>query len=282
MNNLEIQKVNTYYRESAWDYKYLWLDKAMAMHFGFYENNSTKHGDALLRMNKFLADSVNITASDNVVDAGCGLGGTSIWLAKNYGCHVTGLNIVPPQVVQAQQEANKQGVSNKVFFEEQDFTQTSYPENTFDVFWGLESIVHAPEKIKVVNEAYRLLKFKGRIVISEYMVRERPSLTEKERTYLQPALDGWAMPNLLTTKEYIRLMTDVGFRNIKTTDISDKVSPSLKRLKNLCLMSLPGAWILEKLGIFSEERFLNVYGSLRHANSFFKGLWRYIVITAEK
>lgn len=276
------QKINKYYQESAWDYKNLWTKDALAMHFGYYDDKTQNHKDALIRMNNFLSKLVNINKADNVLDAGCGLGGTAIWLAENYGCKVVGLNIVPFQIQIARQAAFAKGVSDKVKFENKSYAETDFQSENFDVFWGLESIVHSPDKSKVVNESYRLLKHGGRLVVSEYMLRDNPPLTQGERHYLRPVLNGWVMPNLLTSEEYKNLMASAGFNNIKIFNISDRVSPSLKRLRTLCILTLPGAWILNQIGVFSRERFLNVRGSLRHADSFFKGLWQYTVITAYK
>ncbi len=71
-----------YYNETRWDYKHLWQsDKTLAIHFGYYDEQATTHRKAVERMNGALAAAAAINSSDLVLDAGCGMGGSTIWLA---------------------------------------------------------------------------------------------------------------------------------------------------------------------------------------------------------
>lgn len=197
MKKTQIEKVRQYYNSSVIDYKLLWTGpKDLAIHFGYYTNDIKNHNDSLLKMNEVLAKLVDISPKDIVLDAGCGYGGSSIWLATHIGCKVTGLNIVPYQLKKAKEYAEKFNISNKVDFQNQDYSHSSFQNESFDVVWGLESIVHAENKENFIKEAFRLLKKKGRIIIAEYMLRDNPSLSNKETESLKPWLAGWAMPTI--------------------------------------------------------------------------------------
>ncbi len=67
-------------------------------------------------MNERLADRLDLKAGDHVLDAGCGIGGSSIWLAENFGVRVTGITISPTQIDQARKNAKKRGVEHLVNF----------------------------------------------------------------------------------------------------------------------------------------------------------------------
>ena len=233
-------------------------------------------------MNEILAQYAAISSNDRVMDAGCGYGGSAIWLAKNIGCEVVGLNVVPYQIEEAKKFANRYGVSDKVDFQNQDYSHTKFSDNSFDVIWGLESIVHAESKKDFIGEAFRLLKKNGRIVISEYMLRENPPLSHKEMEVISPWLIGWAMPSLLTPREYEILLEEAGFHHISVYDFTEKVYPSLKRLGKLSAVRFPIAKFLYILRIFSREHFRNVEASLYQYIALNKGLWRYKVIIARK
>jgi len=71
-----------------------------------------------------------------VLDAGCGVGGSAIWLAREKGAHVTGITITPHQVDAANKNAQRHKVADKVRFERRDFTATGYPDASFDVVWA--------------------------------------------------------------------------------------------------------------------------------------------------
>lgn len=247
-----VSQVNRYYTDTAWDYKYLWISKALAVHFGYYDDTITNHNTSLLKMNAILADKIDVRKGEKVIDAGCGVGGSSIWLTTNKQCEVTGINIVDQQLAEAAINAERAGVLDKVKFVKADYSDLPF-ESTFDVFWALESIVHAYDKEKVISEAYRVLNTKGRIVVAEYMLREKPPLNKKEQEFLFPWLDGWSMPSLLTSSEYEKILSSVGFTNIQKININRNVHPSLQRLKWLCRLFLPGAMTMESLGFLLKR-----------------------------
>lgn len=283
MQTTQIDKVNRYYDSTVIDYKTVWMgSEDRAMHFGYYDERTKKHRDSLLRMNEVLARLANISKNDRVMDAGCGYGGSAIWLAKNIGCEVIGFTVVPYQGKIAKEFAEKNNLSNKVSFRQEDYAHTSFPDNSFTVIWGLESIVHAESKKDFINEAHRLLKSGGRILISEYMLRENPPPSDKEKLVIDPWLKGWAMPSLLTPNEYKNLLESSGFKNIKTHDLTNNVKQSLRRLEKLSNFGLPFAGFLRKLKLINQEHFGNVEASVAQSKALKMGLWRYTVITAEK
>ena len=135
------EKIVEYYNQSQIDYELIWgLKKHLSIHYGFYDKKHPTHGEAVLNFNRILATNLSITGGDIVLDAGCGIGGSSIWLAKNYGCKVIGITVVPDQVKQATKLAKLHGVDHLVSFELQDYTKTSLSGESFTVVWGLESV----------------------------------------------------------------------------------------------------------------------------------------------
>ena len=68
------------------------------MHYGYWEKGVFTQHTASLRLNKVFAEKVGITKDDYVLDAGCGVGGNAIYLAKTYGCKVVGITITTRQI----------------------------------------------------------------------------------------------------------------------------------------------------------------------------------------
>lgn len=279
----QIDNVKKYYDSTVIDYKILWTgSKDLAMHFGYYDKNIKTHRESLLKMNEVLAQHVSISRKDRVLDAGCGYGGSAIWLAKNIGCEVVGVTVVPYQIREAEKFARRYKISDRVRFQLEDYTHTSFPDNSFSVVWGLESIVHAQNKKDFINEAFRLLKIKGRILVSEYMLRENPTLSDDERSTISPWLKGWAMPSLLTPGKYKSLLAHAGFQKVQVHDLTANVKPSLDRLGKFAILGFPIANVLRKLGILSTEHYGNVEASFYQNKALKLGLWKYIAITAQK
>lgn len=63
--------------------------------------------ESLLRMNEVMIETAGIKPTDKVLDAGCGVGGSSIFMASVLGCNVTGITLSKRQVQQANENAAK-------------------------------------------------------------------------------------------------------------------------------------------------------------------------------
>lgn len=74
-----------------------------------------------------MAEKAAITKDSNVLDAGCGVGGSSLWLAGNIGCTATGITLSEKQKDKATQHAAALGLSEKVSFYQKDYCATGFP-----------------------------------------------------------------------------------------------------------------------------------------------------------
>jgi tocopherol O-methyltransferase len=279
----QIEAVKKYYAATLIDYRFLWTGtRDLAMHMGYWADGITSHTESLLKMNAVLAGLAKINKDDRVLDAGCGFGGSAMWLASNIGCQVTGITVVAQQLERARRQAVRFNLSDKTTFSLQDYARTSFPNQSFTVVWGLESIVHAESKPAVMNEAFRLLKPGGRVIISEYLLRDNPPLTDSEHTFIAPWLKGWAMPSLMTSSQYRKILTAAGFKNVTTHDLTERVRRSLNKIGWLGYLGTPLVWLLWKLHIVSEQHYGNAVAASRQHTALQRGFWRYVVVTAEK
>lgn len=277
----QIELVKRYYIFDWPGYKKVWgTPHNLAMHFGYYGPGVKSHDESLANLNKKLAELINVTASDNVVDAGSGLGSSSLWLAKNRGCRVTGVNVIDWQNDLAQKHAKQQLLNSKVQFIEADFADTNLPSNSFTVFWGVESIVHAADREAVVKEAYRLIEPGGRFLISEYFLKENLSIDQKK--LLQTWLDGWAMPQLLTINQHEHILKLAGFHNIRQADWSVHIMPSIDRLRKFFEPIYPFENKLKKLNIIDKEHWDSYETTRALIVAFDQKLWTYRVMYATK
>src|SRR4051812_19112727 len=95
-------RVAAYYDETILVYKYFWSDpQTLSAHAGVWEQGVQNHREAHLIGNRMLAERAAISAHDRVLDAGCGMGGSALWLAETYGAHVTGIALSRSQLREA-------------------------------------------------------------------------------------------------------------------------------------------------------------------------------------
>ena len=198
----DLPRIRAYYDETWLDYRFLWLSpRNLAVHFGYWDEYTRSHAESLVNMNRLLASRIGIHEEERVLDAGCGVGGSSLWLAKTFAVSVMGITPVASQIARARYFARREGLSNRVRFAQEDYTRTSFPDASFDVIWAVESVCHAPDKRLFLREARRLLRPGGRLGIVEYMRFDRP-YAEADEALLASWLSGWAIPDIATRDEW--------------------------------------------------------------------------------
>lgn len=274
--------ITAYYDQTWIDYRLLWLNRNnLAIHFGYRDNTASRHADTLCNTNRILANRAAIGVGQRVLDAGCGVGGSSFWLAQNRGASVVGITPVESQLLQAERAAAARGLSGCTVFVCADYTDTPFPDSSFDVVWALESVCHAPDKSLFYREAARLLCPGGRLVMAEYLRTDRP-LPDPDERLLHGWLDGWAIPDLDSASAHREHANAAGLTEVMIEDVTAHMRSSLQRLYRLALVSYPAAVILRWLGVRSASQHGNVLGALRQYQALERGLWFYGILSAVK
>ncbi|MGI8911948.1 MAG: SAM-dependent methyltransferase [Rubrobacteraceae bacterium] len=252
-----------------------------ALHLGFWDERIRNHAEALTNMNRALAKRTDLRPTDRVLDAGCGLGHSAIWLAREFGVEVVGVNLARGQIREARCIAHRQGVSDRVAFERRDFARTGFPDESFDVVWAMESICHAQDKQDFLDEARRLLGPGGRLVVADLFRSGHPFGLSEERL-LGSWLSGWAVPDLATAEEFGESARRAGFTDVRIKDITANIWPSSRRLRLRALAGYPAAALLRMLQLYGDDRLASVRSGLEQYRALRRGLWFYGVFTAVK
>jgi len=241
-------KIVAHYEQTTPLYKKFWyFGKAYALHNGFYDKRHLTPFRALENTNRVLAYLAKITPQDKILDAGCGVGGGAVWIAKKIGAKVTGINISSLQLDMARQLAREQDVNNLVNFENRDYCDTKFPNNTFDVVWMNDSSCHAENKETLVREAYRILKPGGRIIVSDgFTIKRKAELPNVLRKMQDKFEDGFAIGELATTEDFKNYLRRSGFRDIRIIDKTKATFPNFLYAFIFGLPAYPLLWVLEK------------------------------------
>ena len=129
----ESNNIVRYYQECNNAYKDAWdLDKNMQLNLGLWKKKTKSLTEALNNLNKEIAFKLDVKPHFNILDAGCGVGGTAIYLAKTFGCKVIGISLVPNQIEQAKKNAAAAQVDHLVTFIEMNYINTRFSNATFD------------------------------------------------------------------------------------------------------------------------------------------------------
>lgn len=276
------ERIKRYYDENQVLYNLLWMNREnFSMHYGFWDSNTKKLNEALLNENGVVAEKLNIRDSDTILDAGCGVGGTGIWLAKNYGVNVTGITLSEKQVKLAKRNAVNKKVGHLVKFYAKDFTNTGFPDNSFAKIIGIESICYAERKEDFIKEAFRLLEPGGRLVVCDGFLN-RDDLDETEQEIVDDGLHGWAIPNLSTVSEFKENLRKAGFKDIEFVDKTKEIKPSSERIYIRGILGYPIIKILNLIQLTSETQVNHAIACVRQYKIIDDGIVIYGIFSAQK
>jgi len=238
------QRIIEYYQATT-EESYIpnWAGDSLGFHFGLADDSTRSLSESLLNSNVYLAERAGIEPGMRVLDAGCGIGGSAIWLAQRRQARVTGITLVARQVELARQFAVERGVDQLVTFEERDMVATGFGEASFDIVWNLESMCHVVDLAAYLEHVAHLLRDGGRFACIDLC-----SGAIRDPAVERPVCDGWALAALRTPQEIVDELERLGFKNIEMIDLTPRAMKSAQALEAMASRSL--------LKIRAEQTFL--------------------------
>ena len=155
-------------------------------------------------------------AGKAVLDIGCGAGGITAALARDYGAaKVVGIDVEEPVCAAARRQAEKQGVADRVEIEQVTPGPFPFADARFDIVFSKDSIIHIPDKVFLAGEAYRVLKPGGWFAASDWLISHDGAPSPEMADYIaREALDfGMASPARYRAALEDADFTEVSLRN---------------------------------------------------------------------
>ena len=200
-------------------------------HYGLYGPGTAGVRDALLRANSMLTQGCELVPGQRILDAGCGLGGMAVGLARAHGVQVVGLTNCAPHVEAAAEYAGQQGVGHLVEFHHGDFMDMPYPDAHFDAVLNHESVCFAPDKLAYLRGVHRVLKPGGRWQVLDGFL-SGAALSEEQEEIHAAVYRGWHIPPLVDWRELRGMLEEAGFEQIEVQDLAAEVAPFSVQLRN--------------------------------------------------
>ena len=198
------QQIQEFYDASSDLWEKVWGEH---MHHGYYGpdgNYKLDRRQAQIDLIEELltwADDFRINRPQSILDVGCGIGGSSLYLAEKFGAKVTGITLSPVQANRAQARAQVAGLQDKTDFRVANALEMPFADDSFDLVWSLESGEHMPDKVKFLQECYRVLKPGGKLIFVTWCHRritETTPLTADEQKHLQDIYRVYCLPYVIS------------------------------------------------------------------------------------
>lgn len=249
-----VSTARKYYNSSDADNFYFTVWGGEDIHVGLYESDEESIYMASRRTVEQIASHLNITKDTRILDLGAGYGGSARFLAKTYGCYVTALNLSEVENQRNREMNAAQKLDHLIDVIDGSFEDVPYDDNSFDIIWSQDAILHSGDRERVIEEVARLLRPGGDFIFTDPMQTDDCS-----RDLLRPILDRIHLDTLGSPEFYRETgarfgLKEIGFENYTSHLIThyDRVLKETERRE------------AELNGIVSQTYIDNMKNGLRH------------------
>jgi ubiquinone/menaquinone biosynthesis C-methylase UbiE len=162
-----------------------------------------------------LARKAGVGVQTHLLDVCSALGGPARYLARNYGCRVTGLDATRRMDEEARRRTGEAGLSDRIDYRLGNALDMPFPASTFDVVWGQDAWCYITDKQRLVEECVRVLKLGGVLAFTDWL--ETGPMTDEEWTALNTFM---VFPYLETLDGYAALAEAAGLTVVEKEDLT--------------------------------------------------------------
>lgn len=199
-------------------YQSLWGEH---IHHGYWIRGDESKEVAQVQLTEHLAQLANVSRDVEVLDIGCGFGGSSLFLARKYQARATGITISPVQVEMAQKAAAAAQLDAQFLL--MDAEALTFKKQ-FDLLWSVESISHYHDRRKFFLNAASFLKPGGTFALTDWFKRAGLSPVQT-RKFIRPIEQGMFI-ELEAMDDYESYLVESGLEIVHRQDLSQQCARS--------------------------------------------------------
>jgi len=247
-------RIRQHYDIASSYYHSLW---GIHIHHGYWKTGTESKEEAQENLIRLLIDKAQIKNNQRILDVGCGMGGSSIYLTQHLHADVIGITLSPIQVAMAKKFAEQCHV--QVDFRVMDAEHMHFNQN-FDIVWSVEALSHLNNQKLFFKHAAQILSPQSTLVITDWFSKENISENDRKR-FIEPIKRNMLTPHMKTMAEYKQYIEDAGFKIIVFEDISSHV----EKTWDICakLISNSNTWKIALRHGKDFVNFLKAFQSMR-------------------
>jgi ubiquinone/menaquinone biosynthesis C-methylase UbiE len=154
---------------------------------------------------------MSLSATDHVLDVGCGLGGAARYIAAQYGCRVTGIDLTPEYIDVAQQLTARLGLSASLQFETASALAMPFEDGSFDAAVTFHVAMNIQDRAGLYAEIARVLRPGATFCIYDVM-KTGPG----DIVYPAPWAETAETSHVASPEETLEYLRQAGFEIVET------------------------------------------------------------------
>jgi len=225
--NKAAKTAKDYYDSADADAFYAAIWGGEDIHVGLYESDDEDIAEASARTVRHMASKLDLKPGAQVIDIGSGYGGAARYLAREKGAHVTCLNVSEKENARNRRLTEEQGLEDNIEIVHGVFEDMPFPDNSFDVVWSQEAILHSGDRKRVLKEVARVLKPGGDFIFTDPM----QATTSDDASDYQPIYDRIHLPDMESIEVYKTTLEDLGFETVEIEDLTHQLRNHYARVR---------------------------------------------------
>ena len=216
-----------YYNSEDADNFYYEIWGGEDIHIGLYRSREESIAVASTRTVATMAHELG-TLSDQtlIADFGAGYGGSARWLARTFGCHVACVNLSEVQNDRNRSITASAGLGDRIEVYDASFEDAPLEAGTFDHVWSQDSLLHAGDRARVLDEVDRILRPGGTFIFTDPMQAD-----DCPAGVLQPVLDRLHLDSLGSIRFYREQAKRLGWTEVTVRDLTPQLVAHYTRVR---------------------------------------------------
>jgi len=223
-----VKTAKDYYNSDDADNFYFHVWGGEDIHIGIYEEVDEAIAEASQRTVAAMASQcrTDLNPATRVLDVGAGYGGAARWLAREFGCSVTCLNLSEAQNTRNRGMSAEQRLTDRIEVVDGSFEEIPSADGVFDLAWSQDAILHSGRREQVLKELDRVLKPGAEFIFTDPMQAD-----DCPQGVLQPVLERIHLDSLGSVSFYRQQAQQLGWEELSLFDLTPQLVTHYTRVR---------------------------------------------------